>query len=84
MVGLALTSTVIELVRRQYAQSWAKMQELSSRLQYLSSPLAMAMRRMALAGGGEVRQHLYISMLLFYKKNNSIQKSIAIKWMAGA
>jgi len=26
LVGLALTSTIIELVRRQYAQSWAKLQ----------------------------------------------------------
>lgn len=26
LVGLALTSTIIELVRRQYAQSWQKFQ----------------------------------------------------------
>lgn len=26
LVGLALTSTIIELVRRQYAQSWEKLQ----------------------------------------------------------
>lgn len=26
LVGLALTSTIIELVRRQYAQSWQKLQ----------------------------------------------------------
>ena len=26
LVGLAFTSTIIELVRRQYAESWRKMQ----------------------------------------------------------
>lgn len=26
LIGLALTSTIIELVRRQYATSWAKLQ----------------------------------------------------------
>ncbi|KAF2356901.1 Potassium channel domain [Trinorchestia longiramus] len=54
MLGLAITSTVIELVRRQYAQSWARMQELSSRLHYLSSPLAIAIRKMALTGATEM------------------------------
>ena len=59
MVGLALTSTVIELVRRQYTRSWAKMQELSGRLQGLSLPLSLALRKMALAGeGAEVRPFL--------------------------
>ena len=33
LVGLALTTSIIELIRRQYAQSWKKMQELSNRLQ---------------------------------------------------
>jgi potassium channel subfamily K, invertebrate len=28
LVGLALTSTIIELVRRQYVQSWQKLQQL--------------------------------------------------------
>uniref|UniRef100_A0A8D8GZK4 TWiK family of potassium channels protein 7 n=1 Tax=Culex pipiens TaxID=7175 RepID=A0A8D8GZK4_CULPI len=32
LVGLALTSTIIELVRRQYAQSWHKLQALSGSL----------------------------------------------------
>ncbi|XP_018025704.1 TWiK family of potassium channels protein 7-like [Hyalella azteca] len=54
MLGLAITSTVIELVRRQYAESWARMQELSSRLHGLSSPLAVALRRMALTGATEM------------------------------
>jgi len=33
LVGLAFTSTVIELVRRQYAESWKKMQELRAQIQ---------------------------------------------------
>lgn len=45
LVGLALTSTIIELVRRQYAQSWR-------RLQAMSGPLAEAMRRLGENAGG--------------------------------
>ena len=33
LVGLAFTSTIIELVRRQYAESWQKMQELRAQIQ---------------------------------------------------
>ena len=33
LVGLAFTSTIIELVRRQYAESWRKMQELRAQIQ---------------------------------------------------
>ena len=40
LVGLALTSTIIELVRRQYAQSWRQ-------LQALRGPLAENLRRLA-------------------------------------
>jgi potassium channel subfamily K protein len=50
LVGLALTSTIIELVRRQYAQSWRRMKELSARLQGLSGPLAEALKRIDLQG----------------------------------
>ncbi|XP_058063236.1 TWiK family of potassium channels protein 7 [Anopheles bellator] len=44
LVGLALTSTIIELVRRQYAQSWHK-------LQALSGPLADTLRRLGESAG---------------------------------
>ncbi|XP_058840864.1 TWiK family of potassium channels protein 7 isoform X2 [Topomyia yanbarensis] len=44
LVGLALTSTIIELVRRQYAQSWQK-------LQALSGPLADTLRRLGESAG---------------------------------
>ena len=33
LVGLAFTSTIIELVGRQYAESWRKMQELRAQIQ---------------------------------------------------
>merc|ERR1719354_525063 len=33
LFGLAFTSTSIELVRRQYAESWRKMQELRANIQ---------------------------------------------------
>ncbi|KAJ9584751.1 hypothetical protein L9F63_020901, partial [Diploptera punctata] len=44
LVGLALTSTIIELVRRQYAQSWR-------RLQALSGPFADTLRRLGETAG---------------------------------
>ncbi|XP_022909212.1 TWiK family of potassium channels protein 7 [Onthophagus taurus] len=40
LIGLALTSTIIELVRRQYAQSWRQ-------IQALSGPFAEHLRRLA-------------------------------------
>lgn len=47
LVGLALTGTIIELVRRQYAQSWR-------RLQRLSGPLAEALRKLGEQAGGDM------------------------------
>ncbi|XP_076240188.1 TWiK family of potassium channels protein 7 [Calliopsis andreniformis] len=47
LVGLALTSTIIELVRRQYTQSWR-------RLQRLSGPLAEAIRKLGEQAGGDM------------------------------
>ncbi|XP_039745866.1 TWiK family of potassium channels protein 7 [Pararge aegeria] len=45
LIGLALTSTIIELVRRQYARSWQQ-------LRALSGPLADTLRRIGDAGRG--------------------------------
>ncbi|CAL8114956.1 unnamed protein product [Orchesella dallaii] len=45
MIGLALTSTAIELVRSQYADSWKRMRELSTRLHSLSGPLAQRLQQ---------------------------------------
>jgi potassium channel subfamily K protein len=47
LVGLALTSTIIELVRRQYAHSW-------KRLQALSGPLADTLRKLGEHAGGDM------------------------------
>ncbi|XP_029166318.1 LOW QUALITY PROTEIN: TWiK family of potassium channels protein 7-like [Nylanderia fulva] len=47
LVGLALTGTIIELVRRQYAQSWR-------RLQKLSGPLAETLRKLGEQAGGDM------------------------------
>lgn len=45
LIGLALTSTIIELVRRQYARSWQQ-------LRALSGPLAETLKRLGDAGRG--------------------------------
>ena len=39
LIGLALTTTIIEIVRRQYAQSWKQMKMLTARLQVNAQPL---------------------------------------------
>ncbi|XP_037069303.1 TWiK family of potassium channels protein 7-like [Pollicipes pollicipes] len=52
LVGLALTTTIIEIVRRQYAQSWRQMKMLSSRIQSLSGPLAEHLKKLGEHGHG--------------------------------
>nr|CAD7263174.1 unnamed protein product [Timema shepardi] len=47
LVGLALTSTIFELVRMQYAQSWRRLQELSG-------PFAETLRRLGESAGGGI------------------------------
>ncbi|XP_063234593.1 TWiK family of potassium channels protein 7 [Bacillus rossius redtenbacheri] len=47
LVGLALTSTIFELVRKQYARSWRRLQELSG-------PLGDALRRLGEGAGGGI------------------------------
>merc|ERR1719323_2653047 len=49
LVGLAFTSTIIELVRRQYAESWKRMQELRAQIQ-AQLKLADHLRKMAAEG----------------------------------
>ncbi|KAB7501831.1 Potassium channel subfamily K member 9 [Armadillidium nasatum] len=46
LIGLALTSTIIELIRRQYAESWEQMKALSYKLGELSGPLTEQLRRL--------------------------------------
>ena len=64
-VGLSFTTTIIELVRRQYAESWKKMQELRAQIQ-AQLKLANTLRQMA-DQAGKVKTirimylHLHIS-----------------------
>ncbi|XP_043207957.1 TWiK family of potassium channels protein 7-like [Amphibalanus amphitrite] len=52
LVGLALTTTIIEIVRRQYAQSWQQMKMLTARLQSLSGPLTDHLKKLGEHGHG--------------------------------
>merc|ERR1719270_27391 len=45
-IGMAFTSTIIELVRRQYAESWRKMVELRAQIQ-AQLKLAETLKRLA-------------------------------------
>lgn len=45
LIGLSMTSAILELVRRQYEQSWRQ-------LQALSGPLAEGLRRLGEGGKG--------------------------------
>ena len=67
MIGLALTSTVIELIRLQYANSWKQMKAMSSKLHQLSGPLAEAIRKMAESGAGQVK--IFIFFISFLSSN---------------
>ncbi|KAG5347949.1 TWK7 protein, partial [Acromyrmex charruanus] len=76
LVGLALTSTIIELVRRQYAQSWR-------RLQRLSGPLAEALRKLGEQAGGDmsalhsdIRKVLAVISMPRLKWSASIDRSV--------
>ncbi|XP_030245117.1 TWiK family of potassium channels protein 9 [Drosophila navojoa] len=69
LIGLALTSTIIELVRRQYATSWAKLQELSG-------PMAETLRRLGeTAGTGLDYTTLQKVLTVSMPKWNSNKKS---------
>ena len=57
LVGLAFTTTIIELVRRQYAESWRKMQELRAQIQ-AQIKLAQTLRQMA-DQAGKVRERTH-------------------------
>jgi potassium channel subfamily K, invertebrate len=63
LIGLALTSTIIELVRRQYVQSWQKLQQLK-----LGS-FAESLRRLGEAQGGinvnDLRSILSVGFFVF-------------------
>ena len=50
LVGMTVFTTIIEIVRRQYAESWRKMQELRARIQ-AQLKLADHLRKLGEAGG---------------------------------
>ena len=62
-VGLSFTTTIIELVRRQYAESWKKMQELRAQIQ-AQLKLANTLRQMA-DQAGKVKTILIIYLYLY-------------------
>ena len=66
-VGLSFTTTIIELVRRQYAESWKKMQELRAQIQ-AQLKLANTLRQMA-DQAGKVKTiriiYLYVQIFIF-------------------
>ena len=65
-VGLSFTTTIIELVRRQYAESWRKMQELRAQIQ-AQLKLANTLRQMAdQAGKVEIKYEFRFDFLLFF------------------
>ena len=63
-VGLSFTTTIIELVRRQYAESWKKMQELRAQIQ-AQLKLANTLRQMA-DQAGKVKAILIIYLYVYY------------------
>ena len=90
LIGLAFTSTFIELLRRQYNESWCKIQELRAQIQ-MQIKLAATMRQLAannvdLEGMGMdlVRVHIHRSLLrlssislplFFYRERHSYNLS---------
>ena len=64
-VGLSFTTTIIELVRRQYAESWKKMQELRAQIQ-AQLKLANTLRQMA-DQAGKVKTILIIDLYVYVR-----------------
>ena len=50
MVGMTVFTTIIEIVRRQYAESWRKMQELRAQIQ-AQLKLADTLKKISEAAG---------------------------------
>ena len=65
LVGLAFTSTIIELVRRQYNETWRKMQELRAQIQ-AQLKLAATLKQV------RTRSELKVA---FFRKYNAFFKS---------
>ena len=67
-VGLSFTTTIIELVRRQYAESWKKMQELRAQIQ-AQLKLANTLRQMA-DQAGKVKTISIIYLYVYVRESN--------------
>lgn len=65
LVGLAFTSTIIELVRRQYAESWRNMQELRAQIR-AQMRLAAALKQVA---DQVIKNQRYIFVYKFINKD---------------
>ncbi|CAH2092118.1 unnamed protein product [Euphydryas editha] len=83
LIGLALTSTIIELVRRQYARSWQQ-------LRALSGPLADTLRRLGDAGRGvdvsalhnDLRKVLTIVTMPRFSGRDALGEKSKLEWEA--
>ncbi|XP_026491664.1 TWiK family of potassium channels protein 7 [Vanessa tameamea] len=83
LIGLALTSTIIELVRRQYARSWQQ-------LRALSGPLADTLRRLGDAGRGvdvsafhnDLRKVLTVVTMPRFSGRDALGEKRQLEWEA--
>ena len=65
MVGMTVFTTIIEIVRRQYAESWRKMQELRAQIQ---AQLKLADHLKKLGEAGELDEAAQAELDLIQKK----------------
>ena len=70
MVGMTVFTTIIEIVRRQYAESWRKMQELRAQIQ-AQLKLADTLKKISEAAGQDMIDNLIFSF-------NSLTLSISL------
>lgn len=76
LIGLALTSTIIELVRRQYVQSWQKLQQLK-----LGS-FADSLRQLGAHGAIDVNDLRSILSVVSFQFHFTHPKTLLMKWKA--
>jgi hypothetical protein len=84
LVGLAFTSTIIELVRRQYAESWRKMQELRAQIQ-AQIKLAATLKQVKLlsnfSAGSRQPDHHQHYLVLFQMADQAGKHNIELEGM---
>ena len=66
-IGMAFTTTIIELVRRQYAESWRKMIELRAQIQ-AQLKLAETLKKLAEHAGEYMKYMMHIPCSLVIKE----------------